>query len=1080
MSRYPGTQFRVYDNSQVAAIVPVNGATSSSAVTYLSAFRSVKGPEKITYTRGQNFYTRYGTQDNIKFDKYGQPLFQASMNINNGANLYAKRAVLDDATLGNATFCIALTKYKEHTVTVDSDRKDVIQSVTIPANADAKYSLAPLVVSVDNANDYVFANDNTLNETKERYNLYKDFIVDVVSNQNNSNNEFLNRLDPEGKGRNIVLSGYTESIYYDVDGNVISDPTAYSAAHSINSISISTNTQTKTKTVSTQFDPISDIVNSIDTSEAVTVDGSAEAVFGDRDQYYVIACGFDGTTWNVLETTTIADLNQTGNGVYILDSMSKITYTELKNDSEEMKNRIATEVKSFARTLFPLVDGQETATAGECVYITNIPDVKQYSDPMEFVNSLLISKANCVELEYVFPMFTVFDNGRGDSTKSISVSFNANSSKTQKKATYNLNVYNYSTSKQLETFTFSFNPYDINPNTGYSYDIESAVNNRSEQISVRSYYDSYDKYLATLQAILETTSETLVTDYDTVFGHNMNGTFPTFSSYNTSRVINRTSYTYDYAHLDIFANDILTVNAYCAVDNMADPKTVDSKVKYYYYNANRNNLGIYEKLEYGSDGYVLAMTDVDPTTKPVYAVIDTQDRSLVNKNNLNTFIEIVETTGQINGTVVKGYDDTSAAVTPIVQRNFISRKLYTYPMYNVAKNDSKAETIVDANIIGYVTYNSQAAGIKGYATVGEIFDGDTARTNCPYCVDTSATAKTFNVWVPYTEDALYQQNYQMFYNGDFDRDIFNLDVYFPNAVFDANYSKATKLAIQRLAAFRGDFMAYMDMGIGEVTSYQDCAAIIPSTNGGLDLVESDTNKYYYIRDMHVAVTALSYSIRDPYTNKVISVTGTYGLSNLYIGHFARNTGGVFAGISNGITIGGIIEGTANYIPKIYPTSEMNSLNNISGVYPSDDETIVNEKQLMNDLRVNYGCYYEDRFSIETEYTMHASNSEFAYWNNVALVCLMMQSVRQECPTARYQFVTADDLSVYQAAVNAALEPWRDKFATIKFEYLQDDDALANKIYYAAIEVAFKPFAQSEIFTLTALNYASLSENVTTI
>ena len=190
---------------------------------------------------------------------------------------------------------------------------------------------------------------------------------------------------------------------------------------------------------------------------------------------------------------------------------------------------------------------------------------------------------------------------------------------------------------------------------------------------------------------------------------------------------------------------------------------------------------------------------------------------------------------------------------------------------------------------------------------------------------------------------------------------------------------------------------------------------------------------------------------------------------------------VFAGISNGVTIDNIIEGSVSYIPKIYPTSEMTSLVNIGNVYPSEDETIINEKQKMCDLRVNYGCYYDDRFSIETEYTLHDTESEFSYWNNVALVCVMMQAIRKACPSARYKFITEDDLSVYQEAVEAAMKPWKNKFATLKFKYVKDDDTMVeNKIYYAAIEVAFLQFAQAEIFTLTALNYSTLANGVTSV
>jgi len=41
--------------------------TFYDAVQYLTSFASVKGPEGITLTAGEDFYTRYGTQDNIDF-----------------------------------------------------------------------------------------------------------------------------------------------------------------------------------------------------------------------------------------------------------------------------------------------------------------------------------------------------------------------------------------------------------------------------------------------------------------------------------------------------------------------------------------------------------------------------------------------------------------------------------------------------------------------------------------------------------------------------------------------------------------------------------------------------------------------------------------------------------------------------------------------------------------------------------------------------------------------------------------------------------------------------------------------------
>ena len=158
MSRYPGTQFRVHDNSQATAIVPITKTNANDAVQYLSAFASIKGPEGITFTSGEDFYTRFGTQDNINFKKYGQPLLQASMNINNGAALLAKRVVLDDASLGNATLGVVITKYKEANIVPDKVNPGFIGSIEFNKDKNSKYSIAPMVFSINNLNDYVHAN----------------------------------------------------------------------------------------------------------------------------------------------------------------------------------------------------------------------------------------------------------------------------------------------------------------------------------------------------------------------------------------------------------------------------------------------------------------------------------------------------------------------------------------------------------------------------------------------------------------------------------------------------------------------------------------------------------------------------------------------------------------------------------------------------------------------------------------------------------------------------------------------------------------------------------------------------------
>ena len=59
--------------------------------------------------------------------------------------------------------------------------------------------------------------------------------------------------------------------------------------------------------------------------------------------------------------------------------------------------------------------------------------------------------------------------------------------------------------------------------------------------------------------------------------------------------------------------------------------------------------------------------------------------------------------------------------------------------------------------------------------------------------------------------------------------------------------------------------------------------------------------------MHIAVACINYDIKDPYTNKQITVTSTYGLSIAMINHFITGVGKVFAGKNNGIVFNNAIK-----------------------------------------------------------------------------------------------------------------------------------------------------------------------------
>ena len=94
---YPGSFITWIDNSAIPSILPISEQDNSPL--FGAVFTSDMGPEEWTTVRGKEFFELFGS--NISFANHGQPLLQAAMLINNGAKLYCKRIVANDATYAN-------------------------------------------------------------------------------------------------------------------------------------------------------------------------------------------------------------------------------------------------------------------------------------------------------------------------------------------------------------------------------------------------------------------------------------------------------------------------------------------------------------------------------------------------------------------------------------------------------------------------------------------------------------------------------------------------------------------------------------------------------------------------------------------------------------------------------------------------------------------------------------------------------------------------------------------------------------------------------------------------------------------
>ena len=272
-----------------------------------------------------------------------------------------------------------------------------------------------------------------------------------------------------------------------------------------------------------------------------------------------------------------------------------------------------------------------------------------------------------------------------------------------------------------------------------------------------------------------------------------------------------------------------------------------------------------------------------------------------------------------------------------------------------------------------------------------------------------------------------------FFVGEYTDAVFDVDIHKIRAVIDANYPVKVKEAIVRLANFREDFFFFRDLGTG-LTTYN---AIVTAA--------SALTKTKFAGDYMT-----SYKVIDPLTRKRIDVTMMYDFVVPLVAHFINGAEVPLAGESNNFILTSAIPGTLNYTP-------VNTIN-------------VNQKDLLDDARINYATYYEygGNLIVESLYTSQEPTTQLSYINNVLAIQEVMRALRSGCPKNRFKFQSGNDFSDYEDACTEILQSYKSWFSKLEFIYTQDDLKATQKIFYASINFAFNNWVQSEIFDLYAL------------
>ena len=400
-------------------------------------------------------------------------------------------------------------------------------------------------------------------------------------------------------------------------------------------------------------------------------------------------------------------------------------------------------------------------------------------------------------------------------------------------------------------------------------------------------------------------------------------------------------------------------------------------------------------------------------------------------------------------------ENVTITMNPRVKYKNVSYAINKYSMGQLSLGT------IDGVFDAYVVRLAEAAGItvdemkmldvingtncKGVALHGIVIDPDSIDLSYDYGITLQSGSNGTEFGdAPFSSPAYGPAIAKVFMdekNGGYTDEVFDVDIHKISAIVDANYPKVVKDAIQKFVDFREDCFYFRDLGLGLDT---------------FDLIYTEAEKQGNSKFVGNYMT--SGQVVDPYTNRRIEVTMMYDLAPALVDHFANGkASNPLAGEVNGFTLDSFVRGTINYVPRITPS--------------------VDQKDLLDDARINYATYYEYEgdLVVDSLYTSQKEYSQLSYINNVLAIQEVMREVRSACPKNRFKFTSGNDFTEYATEVSKVLDAFKNNFDSLKFVYLEDTAKEAQKIYYAAIEFTFNNWAQSEIFDLYALNATEIVE-----
>ena len=286
-------------------------------------------------------------------------------------------------------------------------------------------------------------------------------------------------------------------------------------------------------------------------------------------------------------------------------------------------------------------------------------------------------------------------------------------------------------------------------------------------------------------------------------------------------------------------------------------------------------------------------------------------------------------------------------------------------------------------------------------------------------------------------DAALEKLYEDAYSGEIDPMIVSKNKFPTNIIPDANFSPNIKTLIHALAMKRGDGIALFDAGVTGITNKNNVVTWVKENLGAS------------LTDTYESLDAYYGKVRDPYNQKIVTVTSVYALCLLYANTFYANGG------AKHIPIADRAEGNLDQI-FIKDT-----------IAPLYDEDI--DAELMNELideRINFARYNAlGMTNRSTQTTRQEKLSMLSELNNVFILKDVKRKCERMCANNRYNFADPDDLSRFNTLANMNLAEFGNQVISIKASVGQSQYEKEYSIVHLYVEMACRNLTKTTIIEI---------------